>query len=114
MKTNKIDANEIDTNEIDTTTMSKEELYILLTNTNKKIYYIDNPPSNNVISCICYCFNYYFNYYFYPDETRSQLVKHAIDIETEILFREDDEKRAKYELQRQKDPLKYGKYKRHK
>jgi hypothetical protein len=104
----------MDANEIGATTMSKEELYILLTNINKKIYYIDNPPSSNIIYCICYCFNYYFNYYFNPSETRAQLVKHAINIENEIIFREDDEKRAKYDIQRQRDPLKYGKYKRHK
>ena len=60
-----------------------------------------------------YSLKYYFNYYFNnQDANRSLLLSQIKTVKSYILYREDDEKRAKYEAERQRDPLKYGKGKR--
>lgn len=85
--------------------LTKNELNELLVVLERKLLALDETS--------LYSLKYYFNYYFNnQDETRSQLLSQINTIKSEILFREDDEKRAKYEAERRRDPLKYGKGKR--
>lgn len=76
--------------------MTKQELEILLKNTYKEILEIDY----NTI----YSFFYFCNRN--TDKKRDELVELIKKIQLEIMYREDDEKRLKYESIRKADPLK--------
>ena len=76
--------------------MTKQELEVMLKNTNKEILNIDY----NTI----YSFFYFFNKNM--DKKREELVELSKKIQLEIMYREDDEKRLKYEAIRKADPLK--------
>jgi hypothetical protein len=55
---------------------------------------------------------YSLSYYYYDEGAkRQQIVALVSDIEIEIMYREDDEKRDKYRTMRERDPLKYGRKK---
>ena len=76
--------------------MTKQELELLLRNTYKEILEIDY----NTI----YSFFYFYNKNNHIK--REELVELTKKIQLEIMYREDDEKRLKYESIRKADPLK--------
>jgi len=94
---------------IDLDYLTKHELQQMLTNTRTEIQNIDDVSIYSVSYYLHYCLKYVFNN---PHDKRDQLLSQSTAIEMEILFREDDDKRAKYDCQRQRDPLRYGKVKR--
>ena len=51
------------------------------------------------------------NIFYNNDEIRRRLVEKRSEIEAELLYIEDDEKRNKYRSCRDRDPLKYGRKK---
>jgi hypothetical protein len=52
-----------------------------------------------------------YDYFFDEGEKREELVKQIKWLEKELEYMKDDEKREKYRVIRNKDPLKYGKMK---
>ena len=76
--------------------MTKQELEVMLKNTNKEILEIDY----NTI----YSFFYFFNKNM--DKKREELIELSKKIQLEIMYREDDEHFAKYKPMKDKDPLK--------
>jgi hypothetical protein len=75
--------------------LTKNDLQQLLINTKKQIQIIDNKS--------IYSISYYYNN---DGEKREELVALIEAIEINIMYRDDDEKRANYKLMRDRDPLK--------
>ena len=81
---------------MDITDLSKFELRQLISQIQKQIQQIDELPI------------YSLRHYYCNDcVTRAQLVDEIHKIETEIAYREDDEKFKKYRPMKDRDPLKY-------
>lgn len=75
--------------------LTKNDLQQLLINIKKQIQIIDNKS--------IYSISYYYNN---DGEKREELVALIEAIEINIMYRDDDEKRANYKLMRDRDPLK--------
>ena len=74
---------------------TKPQLQQMLANIKKDIHTIDEKSI------------YSLSYIFYNEgETRQHLLAQVAQIETEIMYMEDDEKRNKYKAFRDRDPLK--------
>lgn len=85
---------------INITHLTKPELKQLLITYQREINVIDEKSI------------YSLSYYYYDEGSRrQQIVALMQEIRYEIIYREDDEKREKYRIMRERDPLKYGKRK---
>ena len=80
--------------------LTKRELEVMIINTRNQINVIDNKS--------IYSLSYYYNN---DGQKRVELEDLIKVIELEILYREDDEKRAKYKVFRDRDPLLKSRFK---
>ena len=80
--------------------LTKRELEDMIINTRNQIKVIDNKSF--------YSLSYYYNN---DGQKRVELEDLIKVIELEILYREDDEKRAKYKVFRDRDPLLKSRFK---
>ena len=75
--------------------LTKNDLQQLLITTKKQIQNIDDKS--------IYSISYYYNN---DGEKRAELIALVETIEINIIYKDDDEKRANYKLMRNRDPLK--------